>query len=308
MTSPTSRTPVPGSPGEAGPGPSGTPEGRTAAPVKPQEVEELVDELIHRPLARRVVSVLVRTPISPNQVTLISAVLGVSGGVAFALGAADRRWCLAAGLLLFLSVVFDCCDGQLARVRQISSTTGAILDGIADYAVGIAFALGSCYFMATRLESPWYWLLGLAGSGSTAVQSARFDHAKTRYVARVGGGYAEREEDVARVTRNRVQALADGRYGDAILFWVYEHYSRAQHAALAIPQVTNPSAYRAANAGRMRLWTFLGIGTHFALAYLACVLAFLWAPSAAVFHWICVTLLNVVLIAMIWLEARSVRT
>jgi hypothetical protein len=135
-----------------------------------------------------------------------------------------------------------------------------------------------------------------------------FDHAKTRYIARVGGGYAEREEDVARVTRNRAQALTEGRYGDAILFWVYEQYSRAQHATLAIPPVANPSVYRAANAGRMRMWTFLGIGTHYAFGYLACVFAFLWAPSAAVFHWTCVTLFNLVLIVMAWLEARSVRT
>jgi phosphatidylglycerophosphate synthase len=302
MTSPTSRTPAPGSPGE------GRPLGRATVPAKPEEVEELVDEIIHRPLARRVVSVLVRTPISPNQVTLISAVLGLGGGLAFALGAADRRWCLAAGLLLFLSVVFDCSDGQLARARNVSSTTGAILDGIADYAVGVALAIGSSYFMAARLGSPWYWLLGLAGSASTAVQSAMFDHAKTRYIARVGGGYTEREEDVSRVSQNRVQAMAEGRYGDAILFWVYESYSRAQHAALTIPPVADPSAYRAANAGRMRLWSFLGIGTHFALAYLACILTFFWAPGAAVFHWVCATVLNLGLVVMIWLEARSVRT
>lgn len=307
MTSPTSRTPAPGSPGEGAPGPAGTPVRQAAVPAKPREVEELVDEYIHRPLARRVVAVLVRTPITPNQVTLISGALGAGGGLAFALGAADRRWCLVAGLLLFVSVVLDCCDGQLARIRQVSSTTGAILDGIADYAVGIAFGLGSSYFMATTLQSPWYWLLGLAGTGSTAVQSAMFDHAKTRYIARVGGGYSEREEDIERVTRNRAQALADRRYGDAILFWVYERYSRAQHAALKIPPVADPSAYRAANAGRMRLWTFLGIGTHFALGYLACPLTFVWAPTAAVFHWLCATLLNVGLLVMIWLEARSVR-
>jgi hypothetical protein len=161
--------------------------------------------------------------------------------------------------------------------------------------------------MAARLGSPWYWLLGLAGSASTAVQSAMFDHAKTRYIARVGAGYSEREEDVMQVTRNRVQALAERRYADALLFWVYEGYSRAQHAALAIPPVTNPSAYRAANAGRMRLWTFLGIGTHFALGYLACPLTFLWAPTAAAFHWVCATVLNLVLLVLLRLEARSVR-
>ena len=280
---------------------------RSSVTTKPSEVEELVDEYIHRPLARRIVSVLVHTPITPNQVTFISGALGVSGGVAFALGVADRRWCLAAGLLLFLSVVFDCCDGQLARAKQISSTTGAILDGIADYAVGIAMGVGTSYFLATRLGSPWYWLLGIAGIASAAVQSAMFDHAKTRYIARVGGGYSEREEDLDRVTRDRARAWQERRMGDALLLWVYEHYSLAQHATLAIPPVADPAAYRSANSARMRLWTFLGIGNHYALGYLLCMLAYWWAPAPAVFHWGSATLFNLLLIIMMQLEARSVR-
>jgi phosphatidylglycerophosphate synthase len=273
--------------------------------TKPREVEELVDLYIHRPLARRIVAVLVHTPITPNQVTFLSAVLGVSGGIAFGLGVADRRWCLASSLLLFLSVVFDCCDGQLARAKQISSTTGAILDGIADYAVGVAMGVGTSYFLAARLESPWYWLVGLAGIGSTAVQSAMFDHAKTRYIARVGGGYSEREENLERVARNRAQAMAERRYGDAILFWVYERYSLTQHAALEIPPVADPTAYRAANAGRMRLWTFLGIGTHFALGYLACALTYWWKAAMVALLLLLATLFNLALVVLMRLESRS---
>ena len=307
MTSPTSRTPAPGSPGEGRAAGKASAPAPAFAPAKPREVEELVDEYIHRPVARRIVAVLVHTPITPNQVTLISGALGVSGGIAFALGVVDRRWCLAAGLLLFLSVVFDCCDGQLARAKQISSTTGAILDGIADYAVGIAMGMGTSYFLVTRLGSPWYWLLGLAGIGSAAVQSAMFDHAKTRYIARVGGGYSEREADVDRMTRDRARAWQEGRYTDAILFWVYERYSRAQHAALMVLPVADPAAYRAANASRMRRWTFLGIGTHFALGYLLCLLTYWWVPALAVFHWLSATLFNLILVVMMQLEVRSVR-
>ncbi len=274
-------------------------------PSKPGEIEEWVDERIHRPLARRVVARLVLTPITPNQVTLLSGAIGVLGGMAL-FGAAPRPgWRILAGVLLFVSVVLDCCDGQLARAKQISSTTGAILDGVTDYAVGISFGVGASHYLVQLYHSPWYWLLGLAGIVSSAVQSALFDHAKTRYIARVGGGYCEREEDVDRVHKDRVRAWSEGRYGDALLFWVYEGYSRAQHATLSIAPAADPAAYRAAHAGRMRAWTVLGIGTHFALGYLLCVAAFWWPPALAAYFIVCATLLNLYLGAMMVLEQRQ---
>lgn len=302
MTSPTSRTPAPDSAAEA----AGRSKHSTPA-SKPGEVEEWVDEWIHRPLARRVVAWLVHTPITPNQVTLLSGFVGVLGGLTLLGGAEHPRWLVLAGVLLFGSVVLDCCDGQLARAKQISSTTGAILDGLADYAVGITFGICASYFLVHRFDNPWYWLLGLVGVVSSAVQSAMFDHAKTRYIARVGGGYCEREEDVDRVARDRAQARAEGRYGDAFLFWLYEGYSRAQHATLAIPPAADPVAYRNANAGRMRAWTILGIGTHFALGYTGCVLACWWAPALAGYFIICSTVLNLFLAAMMLAERHSVQ-
>jgi phosphatidylglycerophosphate synthase len=273
---------------------------------KPVEVEELVDLRIHRPLAARLIPLLVRTPITPNQVTILSGIIGILAGLCFALGAWRPVMCLVSGVLLFLSVVLDCCDGQLARAKGISSTTGAILDGIADYLVGIALAIGGSYYMAAVFHSAWFWLLGLAGAASSAVQSALFDHAKTRYIALVGGGYSEREEDVARVARNRETARAEGRWGDVLLFWIYERYSKAQHAALRIDPVNDPTAYRKENAGRMRAWTWLGIGTHFALAYVLCALSAIRPVSAVVYFVFCATVLNVYLAALMAIEPRRV--
>jgi phosphatidylglycerophosphate synthase len=292
--------PAPGSPAD-GPGRGGS------TPTKPKEVEELVDEYFHRPLAQRVVRLLLLTPITPNQVTLISGIVGVAASIAIALGARDRRWILAGGILLFVSVILDCCDGQLARARKISSTTGAILDGIADYIVGTSVAIGATYFMVHALGSPWYWLLGLVALVSIAAQSALFDHAKTRYIARVAGGYSEREEDVERVAAARREAWRAGRYRQAAMYWIYERYSRAQHAALAIPPVADPAAYRAANAGRMRAWTFLGIGTHLGLAYVLCVVAYWWAPAAALYFLINATVFNLLLVGLIATERRPAR-
>jgi phosphatidylglycerophosphate synthase len=294
--------PAPDSSGNPGPvsDPAGCP-----APTKPPEAEELVDEYLHRPLARRLIRALIRSPITPNQVTLLSALVGISAGVAVAQGARHPNALLLGGFLLFGSVVLDCCDGQLARLKGISSTTGAILDGLADYVVGLAVGVGALIYMAAVHGSAWVWLLGVAGMASSAVQSALFDHAKTRYIARVGGGYAEREESVERVVADRAQAWREGRYRDASLLWVYEAYSRAQHAALSLPPAPDPVAYRAANAGRMRAWTFLGIGTHFALAYVLCLVARWWPPAIAAYFLICATVLNLALGALMSLEGRQ---
>jgi len=155
-------------------------------------------------------------------------------------------------------------------------------------------------------HSLWFALLGLAGAASSALQSALFDHAKTRYIALVGGGYLEREEDVAEVVRNREAARAAGRWGDVFLFSVYERYSRVQHAALRIDPVNDPVAYRSQNAGRMRAWTWLGIGTHFALAYLFLALTAVWPDATAVYMAFCATALNVYLAALVVIEPRRV--
>jgi phosphatidylglycerophosphate synthase len=273
-----------------------------SAPAKPREIEELVDEYFHRPLASYVVALLLHTPITPNQVTIFAGILGVASAIAVGAGAHQARWLLVGAALLLLSVIFDCADGQLARARKISSTTGAIVDGVADYIVGTSLAIGATYFLVAYYHNSWYWLLGLAGLVSTAVQSALFDHTKTAYAVRVGSGYSEREEDVQRITNERTRAWKEGRYREATLFWVYERYSKAQQVALHIRPVADPVGYRAANAGRMRTWTFLGIGTHLALGYLLGAAGYWWPPAIAGYFIICATLFNLLLVVLLWLE------
>lgn len=295
MTSPTSKTPGPASPGDV----------VTAVPAKPPEVEELVDEYLHRPIARRIVDLLVHTPVTPNQVTLFAALVGVVAGILLGMSVGRPDRLLLTGGLLFAAVVLDCCDGQLARRKKISSTYGAILDGIGDYAVGISLGIGGTIYMVGHTGNPLLWLVGLAGIASSAVQSALFDHAKTRYIARVGRGYAERDEDLDLVEANRRTALREGRYRDAILLWVYLAYSRAQHAAMTIRPAEDPVAYRATHAGRMRLWTFQGIGTHFAFAYLTAIAGYWWAPAPILYFAGTATVFNLLLAYLMLQEPKE---
>jgi len=283
---------------------AGSPPARLA-PSKPVETEELVDLWIHRPLAARVVRWLLPTPITPAQVTLAAGLVGLLAGAAYWFGAQHPIWRLAGAGLLCCHVILDCADGQLARARGGASTYGAILDGLVDYVVGIAVAVGASHFMATVYASGWYWLLGLAGTASIAAHSALFDHTKTRYIARVGGGYVEREDDLEVVVAERRRAWQEHRWRDAALLWIYERYTRTQQAALRIPPVRDPAAWRAAHRSRLRAWSFLGVGTHLFLGYLCGALSFWWPGAIPLFFLLALVPLNLLFLVLLGLEARA---
>jgi phosphatidylglycerophosphate synthase len=306
MTTATSTMHAPASPApDPGPGPQPAVPVAMSLPGKPLEAEEWIDERVHRPLAHGLVTLLVHTPITPNQVTLVSALLGVSACVALVQGIDAPRWRLVAGLLLFLSVIADCADGQLARAKRIHSTHGAALDGISDYVVGGALTVGGSWFMVKAEGSAWFILLGVVGLASIAAQVALFDHTKSRYIARLRTGYAEREEDLDKLEQDRAIAWRERRLRDALLLWIYLQYTRAQQASHAIPAAADPAAFRAANRGRMQTWTLLGSGTMFCLAYAALVAAYFWPPAVAAFFAVRTTVFNLLLVTMRTLGMRG---
>jgi phosphatidylserine synthase len=80
-----------------------------------------------------------RRGLTPNQVTLISIVLGLLSAGAFATG--TRAGWIAGGLLIYLAFVFDCVDGQLARYTRTFGVLGAWLDATFDrFKEYVAFA------------------------------------------------------------------------------------------------------------------------------------------------------------------------
>jgi phosphatidylglycerophosphate synthase len=65
--------------------------------------------------------------VTPNQLTLVSAVLGVAAG-AFLLFPRGIAPAVAALLLYQLHILFDYVDGEIARVKQLASPLGAYYD------------------------------------------------------------------------------------------------------------------------------------------------------------------------------------
>lgn len=89
-------------------------------------------EWVARPPAAAVVYFLRRTPITPNQVTFLSALIAAGACAMFALLPGSYLWLVVAAAVFEFSFVLDCADGQLARYRKIASPLGHLLDFLMD--------------------------------------------------------------------------------------------------------------------------------------------------------------------------------
>jgi len=126
-------------------------------------------------LSSRVTKLLLGLPwISPWMITLGASLLGVTGGLAFALGAG-----FVAGVLAMISQVLDGVDGQYARLTGRHSPAGAFLDSVMDRYTDVALVMGlTVYLIRLPIAVPVWLLLVLgflavAGTGLVSYSTAR---------------------------------------------------------------------------------------------------------------------------------------
>ena len=95
---------------------------------------------LDRALSGALSRLLVKTPVTPNQITSASLLLGLAGAVLVATGI--YRWQLLGGSLWWLCCILDGCDGEVARVKLLCSKAGAAYDVAADNVAHLATFAG----------------------------------------------------------------------------------------------------------------------------------------------------------------------
>ncbi len=132
--------------------------------VKPQD--NAITRWLYRPVSFPLTRALAWTPITPNQISVVVAAL-VALGCWVTAHASHGMAFLGTAIVLAASYV-DCCDGEIARIKLLSSRLGAWLDTIIDEAssVGYMLALGWHCHLAYGVDyldvgfDPW--LIGIA--------------------------------------------------------------------------------------------------------------------------------------------------
>lgn len=126
-----------------------------------------VSRYLNRSISTRLSRFLVRTPLTPNHVTLITFITGLLGAWYVADG---TYWSVLTGAFFFqLSSILDGCDGEVAKLTFRESTYGSWLDTITDNLTYVAFFAAIVWAHGHLVDTTLIWSIGI---GSVSMVTA----------------------------------------------------------------------------------------------------------------------------------------
>ncbi len=127
------------------------------------ETDSFVDRNFNRPAGRWASKILIHTRVSPNQISLVATSVGVFAAWCFTRGL--PHWMILGAILLQLSAVIDCVDGDIARMLYKESAAGKWLDLGGDQLVHLCLfaGIGVGLHQMNNASGPTLWL-GLAAA------------------------------------------------------------------------------------------------------------------------------------------------
>jgi phosphatidylglycerophosphate synthase len=267
---------------------------------KAYEIEELVDVYFFRPLGFILARCAAAFGLTPTQVTVFGALVGITGGALLY----DQRLGLYAFALLILHGIIDSADGQLARLTGRVTELGRALDGCAGYvthaAIYLAIAAGVIHRGGSETILIWMALAGI----SNAVQAQMYEYHRHEYAMIAVKGLAP-SVDPAKITQAWMKSLYAWYLATArMLNGLHaEAESRiATRSTAGVVREDDRALYRKCFYWPMRGWNLLGDNMRrFAVGILVCLdrldlfFAFVLLP------------MNVVLIALWFWQRRADR-
>ncbi len=121
-----------------------------------------------RPVIRQIASLLSRTGVHPNVITILGFLLSLIPPVFYAIGKP-----IIGAVLLILTNIFDSIDGTLARMSKKETRFGAFLDSSLDRFSEFALFLGIAYYFRNEPLNLFLTLIAMFGSFMVSYTRAR---------------------------------------------------------------------------------------------------------------------------------------
>ncbi len=228
--------------------------------------EHLFGRLYMRKISPRVTWALACTGLSPNAVTLAFIGCGVAAGAVIAFGGLATA--VAALVLTQLALLFDCCDGELARLTRQTSARGVYLDRVGHYLCDAAMLVGlGIRSQGALTVSGRYVTAGLAAALLACLTQAETDNV---VVARAVQGLPAAYDATALAPRSA--GLAHARRAASTLK-VHRIIQQIELSVLVLVAAIADRALGGLLATRVLLVACLVVAALLVLAHLAAIVA-----------------------------------
>lgn len=236
-----------------------------------RRLEDPANTFLRYPIALALTRLLVRTPVTPNQISCAQPVFAGIAGYLVTLG--DYRADLLAVAMFELRSILDCVDGTLARAKRMSSPYGHAIDGLADW-LGVVL-LYAGIFVRFHTHAPegalgggsllsWLGVHGVLVLAilSGAARSFTSDYFRVKFVSVFDGG----TDDTEATLRQKILALRPGApffaHAEVLIgklgHLTFNHEWLTREKAAAAPQVDAVAALRREESSpRVRRLAFL---------------------------------------------------
>jgi len=231
--------------------------------LKHKLFDETLTLYILRPIAFIFVKLIYRTNITPNQVSLMTIITGIISGILYTQG--TYTFFIIAGGLHFFCLVLDCVDGMIARLKKSGTPVGRIVDGFADYSVGVAVFIGYGIGLANAgYQVPFginisHWTLLAISAVSWIFHSMIVDYYRVEFMAH-GLGMIQSTWEAKKHFKEELRRIKHekGRVMDKVLIALYLGYSHLQLFKLEKKEVYNRETYYQKNKTLIFLWFWIG--------------------------------------------------
>ena len=213
-------------------------------------------------------TLLILTPMTPNGVTVIAMIFGIATGLFYMKG--EPFTTSIAGILYLIATLLDCTDGQLARMKGVSSKFGRILDGLCDYVTGIAVFVGIAIgYSGVFYTVPIWWGLVILAAISNILQAALTDIYRSRFITWTSGQAQSLKDEHTKFEEN----YHSKKKFDRLIYSLYSMY-------LHLNMKMSPSESRTRktmdhkelirkNKPLVRAWSVIGPSTRVSIAVIA---------------------------------------
>lgn len=277
----------------------------TALATKGQVVEEWIDLHFFRPLGFRIARGLRATRATPDQLTVVSLLVGLIAGHLMVYRSVALN---AAGVGLFIiSDIFDSADGQLARMRKTSTRFGRILDGVSDNLRFVNLYVHLLVRVALAGSGWAAFALALTAGVSHSFQSAGVDFMRQVYLYLGAGSGSELDlpETADRAEAHTwLQRMGAFFYRDYVRrqTWLFPRTVQLVRAAGADVTDRFRADYRARSTSRVVHCAWIGQNMRFLM------LAVTVVPGWPVgFFWLTIVPLNLILLGLVLGQEHAAR-